>query len=208
MPSASRSRHPRSLFGHTVASVVRTLSVFSVAALLVTAGGATSSPSAAYAGTAEISPSQAPKPPPTIWGACPNNGREGAEHKLVRQFQRGPGAAVAATMHGGTSDLVCGHDAYGYYHIVNRHFIEWNEKSIRTSENWRHVADYAIAEALQSPHTVTFRATNNTFCYSREIYLVNKVNGMIVDVFHPNVVIRQSDSRIITAFPAREPCRG
>jgi hypothetical protein len=74
--------------------------------------------------------------------------------------------------------------------------------------NWREVADYAIAEALRQPERVTFRANNNTFCYSREIYLVNKVRGLIVNVTYPNVVIRAQDGGIITAFLAGEQCRG
>ena len=82
-------------------------------------------------------------------------------------------------MVGGVSELVCGNNAYGYHHIVNSHFVEWNEKSVKTSENWREVADYAIAEALRQPERVTFRANNNTFCYFREVYLVNKVRVLI-----------------------------
>ncbi|OLT13364.1 hypothetical protein BJF78_03160 [Pseudonocardia sp. CNS-139] len=110
-------------------------------------------------------------------------------------------------MLGGTSDLVCGHNGYGYYHVANNHGVDWNQKSILTSENWRDVADYSIAETLRAPQVVTFRASNGTFCYSREIYLVNKVRGLIVDVMYPNVVVRAQDGRIITAFPARAQCR-
>jgi hypothetical protein len=145
--------------------------------------------------------------PPTIWGACPINGQEEAEHKLVRRFSRGPGVnATGATMPGGTSDLLCGNIRYGYYHIVDRHYVEWNEKSIKTSENWRDVADYSIAESLRNPMAVAFRPSTNTFCYSREVSLINKVRGIIVEVMHPNVVIRAQDGAIITAFPSRKPC--
>jgi hypothetical protein len=31
---------------------------------------------------------QGPKPEPTLWAPCPNNGRVQAEHRIVRTFQR------------------------------------------------------------------------------------------------------------------------
>jgi hypothetical protein len=210
MPSVARSTRARPLPipPRSASSRARTLWIRLLAVLLAGATAWAANPLIAHADVPSTAENQAPKPPPAVWGACPNNSREAAEHKLVRQFERGPGSAVAATMLGGVSELVCGNDGYGYYHIVNRHYVEWNGKSIRTSENWRDVADYAIAEALRSPQVVTFRASSNTFCYSREIYLINKVTGAIVDVFHPHVVLRASDGRIITAYTSREPCRG
>jgi hypothetical protein len=197
MPSSSHDRGSRR---------IRAFWVLSIVATLFTAGGA--GPAVVEYTPILVNVDQGPKPEPTLWVPCPNNGREAAEHRVVRTFQRGPGVAPAATMPGGTSQLVCGNDAYSYYHIVNRHYAEWNEKSIKTSENWRDVADYAIAEALKNPQVVTFRAPNNTFCYSREIYLVNKVTGAIVNVTYPNVVVRARDGVIITAFPAGAHCRG
>jgi hypothetical protein len=76
----------------------------------------------------------------------------------------------------------------------------------KTSENWREVADYSIGEALRNPISVAYRADVNTYCYSREVSLVHKVRGIIVEVFHPNVVVRAQDGVIITAFPAKKPC--
>ena len=75
-----------------------------------------------------------------------------------------------------------------------------------SNENWREVADYSIAEALRSPMSVTFRADKNTFCYSREVALIDKVRGHTVDVMHPNVVVRAQDGAVITAYPSRAPC--
>ena len=54
--------------------------------------------------------------------------------------------------------------------------------------------------------TVTYRANNNTYCYSREVYLINEVRGIPVDMFHPNVVVRAQDGVIITSYPANKPC--
>ena len=194
MPSAARFRKHRTCW------------LLSVALLVPAIVGASTVPVRGHADPPD-SLNQAPKPPATIWAACPNSEREEAELKLVRKFDRGPGAAAGgATMPGGTSELLCGHERYGYYHIVERHFVEWNQKSILTSENWREVADYSIAEALRNPMAVAFRAGTNTFCYSREIALVNKLRGIIVDVMHPNVVVRVQDGAVITAFPSRTAC--
>ena len=142
-----------------------------------------------------------------MWGACPVIDREAAEQKLVRRFDRAAGVtATGATMPAGTTDLLCGHQGYGYYHIVARHYAEWTQKSILTNENWREVADYSIAEALRNPTSVTFRPPSNTFCYSREVSLVDRVRGVTVDVMHPNVVVRAQDGAVITAFPPRTSC--
>ena len=110
-------------------------------------------------------------------------------------------------MPAGTSELLCGNNGYGYYHIMARHYVEWTQKGVKSNENWREVTDYSVAEVLRSPTRVTFRANNNTFCYSREVSLVDKVRGIVVDVMHPNVVVRARDGAVITAIPTRTPCR-
>jgi hypothetical protein len=154
-----------------------------------------------------VAPAQYEKPPPTPWGACPINGRERARDKLVRRFERGPGvSASGAVMPAGTSDLICGDEKHSYYHIAERHGLEWTQKGMKTAENWRDVADYAIAEALRNPMSVTYRRDVNTYCYSREVSLINKVRGIVVEVFHPNVIVRPQDGVIITAFPTKKPC--
>jgi len=174
---------------------------------LLAAGAAVTAPVTARASTPADAPSQHEKPPPTLWGACPVNGREDAEHKLVRKFQRGPGVSTTGeVMPGGESDLVCGHDGYGYYHIANGHGAHWTQKGVKSSENWRSVADYAIEETLKNPQRVTYRPANDAFCYSREIDLIDKVRGIVVDVFFARVAVSHRDGRIITAYPARQPC--
>jgi hypothetical protein len=179
----------------------------SIALLLAVTGLGGASPAGAHAASATSSPAQAPKPPPTIWGACPLGDRPAAELKLVRRFDRAQGiAAGVVPMPAGSSDLLCGTANYGFYHIVARHHVEWTQKSVKTNETWREVADYAIAEVLRSPTSVTFRPRNNTFCYSREISLIDKVRGITVDVMHPNVVVRAQDGAVITAIPTRKSC--
>src|SRR5436190_22744264 len=95
-----------------------------VAALLLAGAPAVHADSSTAA-----APNQYGKPPPAPWGACPVNGREEAKDKLVRRLDRGPGVSTSgAVMPGGTSDLICGDENHGYYHIANRHGSEWTQK--------------------------------------------------------------------------------
>ena len=200
MPTSARLSHLTRK--GTCRATVRIL----VTAVLLLVGAAVTAPAPLHAAeTPTTAPSQYEKPPPTPWAACPVNGREEARDRLVRRFDRGPGLSKSgAVMPGGTSDLICGDDKHGYYHIANGHGLEWTQKGMKTSENWRDVADYSITEALRNPMSVTYRTDVDTYCYSREVSLINKVRGIIVEVFHPNVVVRARDGLIITAFPAKK----
>jgi hypothetical protein len=208
MPSAARnpSRITARIRAKSIAARF-TFSAFMVATLLAGTGADVTETGFARTDVASVVAGQNQKPPPTLWRPCPINDRANAELTLVRKFDRGPGVTGGGpTMPGGSSDLLCGTERYGYYHIVNRHFTEWTQKAAKTSENWRDVADYSIAESLRNPMAVEYRPSVNTYCYSREVALVNKVRGIIVEVMHPNVVVRAQDGAIITAFPSGKPC--
>ena len=186
---------------------IRAVLTFSIALLVVAVGTGGAAPPEAYAATSSAFSAQVSKPPPRVWAACPSINRAAAEQKLVRRFDRAPGVVTEVVpMPAGTSDLLCGTDNFGFYHVESRHYVDWNRKSIVTNENWRDVADYSIAEALRNPTAVIFRAANSTFCYSRQVSLVEKVRGIIVDVMYPNVVVRAQDGAIITAFRSGRPC--
>ena len=202
LPVGSRQTSPgvRSRFG------IHALLTFSVTLLMAATGTGGTALAGAHAASSTALV-QTMKPPPTIWGACPVTNRASAERKLVRRFDRAPGVATGVVpMPAGTSDLLCGTEGYGFYHIEARHYPEWTQKSVKSNENWREVADYSIAEALRSPTSVTFRTGQNTFCYSRQVSLIDKVRGITVDVMYPNVVVRAQDGAIITAYPSRAPC--
>jgi hypothetical protein len=142
-----------------------------------------------------------------VWAACPVQNREAARDKVVRPFPRAVGNAAGRTMPAGTTNLTCGTQDYGYYHIVSNHLSQWQYRGAQSSENWRDVADYGIQEALANPQVVTYRPGNQTFCYSREVFLWDNVRGIRVDVYHPNVVISERDQHIVTAIPSSRPCR-
>lgn len=138
---------------------VRTLLVLTIALLAVATGTGGADPAVAHAALPTIFSDQPGKPPPTIWAACPTIDRAAAEQKLVSRFDRAPGGATGVVpMPAGTSDLLCGNNDFGFYHIVARHYLERTRKSVLTNENWRDVADYSIAEALRNPTSVSFRA--------------------------------------------------
>ena len=186
---------------------VRSLRTLLIAVLMVATGAGFAVPAVAHAVSSTAYSAQVGKPPPTVWAACPAVNRARAEQKVVRRFDRAPGAARGVVpMPAGTSALLCGNNDYGFYHMVARHFVDWTRKGVKTNETWKQVADYSIAEALRNPTAVTFRATNNTFCYSRQVSLIDKVRGITVDVMYPNVVVRVRDGAIVTAFPSGRPC--
>ncbi|WP_147376253.1 hypothetical protein [Micromonospora radicis] len=142
-----------------------------------------------------------------IWAAC---GILTDNHKLVRAFSRkaarttsGPPGSLPA----GTSNLKCGSEKWGYRHIVKNHLSQWENDARIEGSNWRDLADFAIAVALSDPDRVTYRQSNDTYCFSREIYLVDKRTGRIVAYRYPNVSIAAVSKNIITAFPASAQCR-
>lgn len=56
--------------------------------------------------------------------------------------------------------------------------------------------------ALRDPDRVTYRSSNDTFCFQRLIYLVNEDTGEVVGQRNVAVVVARVSKNIITAFPA------
>ena len=109
-----------------------------------------------------------------IWAAC---GLRTPEEKVVRTFLR-HGARVGQDhfLRTGTADLVCGHGGYSYRHILKKHRRDWEYDARLVGSNWRDHADWAIEATLLDPQVVTYRADNNSYCYSRAIQLWDKSN--------------------------------
>lgn len=139
--------------------------------------------------------------PQATWGAC---GIFDENLKVVRTFtNRAPGAGLP----GGSSTLNCGSENWGYRHTVKNHLSQWQAKAALARENWRDIADYGILWAFKDPDKVTYRGSNDTYCYSRKINLVNEDTGEVVGNYYPNVAIARVSKRIITAIPASAQCR-
>ncbi|MEV4480014.1 hypothetical protein [Micromonospora coxensis] len=142
-----------------------------------------------------------------VWGAC---GIFTDNHKLVRAFSRKAARTTSGapgSLPGGTSNLKCGSEKWGYRHIVKRHLSQWENDAKIERKNWRDLADFAIGVALSDPDAVTYRKSNDTYCFSREIYLVDKRTGRVVAYRYPNVSIAAKSKNIITAYPAGAQCR-
>ncbi len=138
------------------------------------------------------------------WGAC---GVFDSNTKVIRTFSRAATVGVSPYMSSGSSNLGCGSQTgWGYRHIVNDHLSQWQARAAEANENWRDTADYGIMWALMDPDRVTYRSSNDTYCFSRLINLVNRSNGQVVDHYYPNVVIAHVTKNIITAFPSSSQC--
>jgi hypothetical protein len=124
----------------------------------------------------------------------------------VRTFQRYRANAGGQYIPGGTSNLDCGSDVWGYRHIKAKHLSQWEDVASYTGENWRDVADQFIAGALIDPDVVTYRKDNDTFAYCRLMYLIDKRSGRPVGVSYPRVIIAHVTKNIITAYPDSTHC--
>lgn len=133
------------------------------------------------------------------WAAC---GVFTDRLKVVRQFSRQQTQPPNAPYFGtGRGTLACGSDKWGYRHIVQEHESQWEYRAFQVSGNWRDVADFGIEWALKNPYYVTYRKSNDTYCYGRTIYLLNKKTLQRVGQYEATVIIGHNTQNIITAYP-------
>lgn len=150
--------------------------------------------------------------PMQVWGAC---GVITDNKKVLRTFSRHKATAPGGKhMRSGKSKLQCGRPdnaqgkgGYGYRHITEDHLGDWSTLATRTSQNWRDVADLAIESALKDPDSVSYAKTNDAFCFSRLIYLVNKRTGKTVGTNKPRTILSAGSTDIITAYPNSRQCK-
>jgi hypothetical protein len=127
-----------------------------------------------------------------IWAACPAVAADSYSSKLVRDYNETSNHAV----------LKCGNIRWGYWHIYKRHVYdnpEWSNLADIEGVNWRQVVDMAIAKSLDQPDKQG-QGPEGVWCYSGQIYLVNKVTGQIAVTVEPLIIVAP-DGRVITAFP-------
>jgi hypothetical protein len=141
-----------------------------------------------------------------IWAAC---GTFADNHKLVRTFSRkAMRTTVGAPGHlgAGTSNLKCGSEKWGYRHLL-KHRAEWETNARIEGSNWRGLADFAIAVVLSDPDVVSYRRSNDTYCFSREIYLIDKRTGRVAATKKPKVAIAAVSKNVITAYIPNSGCK-
>jgi hypothetical protein len=145
-------------------------------------------------------------PGATAWGAC---GATTSHQKVARTFdQRSKATGGGYTIPYGNTYLRCGDSDWGYRHVFDRHMQDWKNKAALVNNNWRDTADFGIAWALYDPDKTLYRASNDTFCYSRLIHLVNKKTGREVGHYYANVAVSRIYHNVITAYPKGKQCSG
>ena len=129
---------------------------------------------------------------PKTWAGC---GVTADPNKVVRTF---PLAKV----------LRCGNSNYGYWHIFAQHKSQFEQKAAGTYQNWRDIADIGMYASISNSTTTKYRASNDTTCYSRKIYLVNLQNNQTVGSTIVRTVTGNRSNNVITAFPSSGYCTG
>jgi hypothetical protein len=137
-----------------------------------------------------------------VWAGC---GVFTGDDKVVRTFPIRGAQAGEEFMRGGTVTLRCGDETYGYRHILKNHQADWETTAALAGENWRDLADFAIATALNDPDQVTYRTKNQAFCYKRVIYYGRKSNREVYQTTNAVVVV-SANRNIITAYPTSAGC--
>lgn len=96
--------------------------------------------------------------------------------------------------------MVCGNREYGFEHIKGRHMNDWSNKALITGDQWMNLMDYSIEAALRHPEATSNR--DGKTCYARKIWMYDKRNGETTgNYFWNNVVVKDSNGDIITAYP-------
>lgn len=96
--------------------------------------------------------------------------------------------------------MVCGNRDYGFEHIKGRHMQDWANKGMITGDKWMDLMDYSIEATLLHPEASSQR--DGKTCYARKIWMYDKRNGeMTGNFFWSNVIVKDSNGDIITAYP-------
>lgn len=88
---------------------------------------------------------------------------------------------------------------------MNNHMTQWDEFAAIEGRNWRDIADMAIAKARDAPGW-SGDAGDSKWCYTGQIYLVNRARGTIAKTIQPTVVVR-IDGMVVTEYQGGG-CRG
>ncbi|MGH3520677.1 MAG: hypothetical protein ACRDQ7_25550, partial [Haloechinothrix sp.] len=128
------------------------------------------------------------------WAAC---GASSDKMKRVSTYRRAAGPQIAA----GEAYLRCGNDKWGYRHIANRHGQDWQNVATMIGSNWRDLCDFAIAETLKVPGSVTYNQDDNTWLYIAPLEIKNS-RGEVIRRYQAKVAIGNGKN-ILTAFFSR-----
>ncbi|WP_141703477.1 hypothetical protein [Planobispora rosea] len=132
-------------------------------------------------------PAQAEKlGPRPNWGAC---GTSTSEYKMVYDF--------------GGINLKCGNASWGYRHIKDRHYNEFQNLARAGGLNWSDLVHWVIHYNVQDPDHVIVDQGDG--CRDRMLYLHDR-NGRLVWQQRFKVIYSAMDGRVITAYPSSAIC--
>ncbi len=76
---------------------------------------------------------------------------------------------------------------------------EWEGLAGIEGRNWRDITDMAIAKAHDAPDWHG-SVGSGKYCYTGQIYLVNRATGAIAKTVQPTVIVHEK-GKVITAYP-------
>lgn len=117
------------------------------------------------------------------WGAC---GILTNEQKMVYDF--------------GGVNLRCGTASWGYRHIKNRHFNEFQNLARAGGLNWSDLVHWAIHFTIKDPDNTI------TGCRDRVIFLHDRRNGNLVWQQRFKMIYNTSNGQVITVYPSSKIC--
>lgn len=108
-------------------------------------------------------------------------------------------------MHANEVTLCCGDSSHGLKHI-RQNRPEWSSLAAIEGKDGDALIRIAIDAALEgttwskrvSPSTAN---RDDKFCASAQIYLVDKVRGIIVQTLEPSKFVAEHGHHVITAYP-------
>lgn len=120
------------------------------------------------------------------WGAC---GTSTSDQKVVYDF--------------GGINLRCGNASWGYRHIKNRHYNEFQTLARAGGLNWSDLVHWAIYYNVKDPDHVIVEQTDG--CRDRLLYLHDR-NGRLVWQKRFKLIYSAADGRVITVYPSSSIC--
>jgi hypothetical protein len=117
------------------------------------------------------------------WSAC---GTSTSEQKVVYDF--------------GSFDLRCGNASWGFRHIKNEHYDQFQGLARAGGLNWSDLAHWAIHYNTQDPDHVIVDGSDG--CRDRLLYLHDS-NGRLVWQQRFKMIYNAVDGRVITTYPSR-----
>lgn len=120
------------------------------------------------------------------WGAC---GISTSDERMVYDF--------------GSFKLRCGNASWGYRHIKDRHYTEFQGLARAGGLNWSDLVHWAIYYNQLDPDNVD--VDQNTGCRDRLLYLHDR-NGRLVWQQRFRLIYNAVNGRVITVYPTSSIC--